>query len=87
MMMKKMIALAAATALTLGSTAAMAQTSASALSLRNAPAAKTTTVRANTAAKKSNQIVASPLLIIGVIIGAVVALELTGAIDIISDSP
>jgi hypothetical protein len=83
--MKKFIAMAAASALLLGSTAAQAG-SASALSLSNAPA-KTSAVRASTVAKKKNGIVpGSPIFIIGVILGAVVALELTGAINIIDDS-
>lgn len=76
-MFKKFAAAAAATALVFSTTAVAGP--ASKLSLSNA--------RATTAAKKSNEIVASPLLIIAGIIGVVAVLEVTGAIDIFSDSP
>lgn len=77
-MFKKFAAAAAATALVFSATAAQAG-AASSLSLSKA--------RATTAAKKSNDIVASPLFIVLGIIGVVAVLEVTGAINIFDDKP
>ena len=79
-MFKKFAAAAAATALVFSATAAQAG-SASALSLSNA--------RATTKAIKSNKQAGpiNPLFIVLGLVGVVAVLEVTGAIDIFSDSP
>ncbi|MBX3592947.1 hypothetical protein [Sphingomonas sp.] len=81
MSMKK-IAAAASAALLLASTAGVAQaSSAQSLSLSNA--------RVSTTSTKDEDAIGSmsPLIIIGGIIGTLAILEITGVIDIFSDSP
>jgi hypothetical protein len=88
MMFRKLAATVAATTLLLASTAAQAN-SASALSLRNAPAAAAVgKTRASTASKHESGILPfSPLFIILGIVATVGVLEVTGAINIFDDNP
>ncbi|RYY24803.1 MAG: hypothetical protein EOP62_15905 [Sphingomonadales bacterium] len=76
-MFKKFAAIAAASALVVSATAAQAGT-ASALSLRTA----TVTKKANKQAGPIN-----PLFIVLGLVGAVAVAEVTGVIDVFSDSP
>lgn len=77
MLFKKMATATAAAALLLAGTANAAQS----LSLANSPVAATVSKKSN---KQFGAI--SPLFIIGGILGTLVILEVTGAIDIIEDS-
>ncbi len=82
-MFRKIATIAAASSLVVASTAAQAS-SASALSLRNAPAYGTAaTSRAATPAKAESKLVpGGPLFFILGVIGVVAILEVTGAINI-----
>lgn len=83
-MFRKIATIAAVSSLLLASTAAQAS-SASALSLRNAPAYKTdaaTRIATTPAKGESRLLPGSPLFFILGVIGVVAILEVTGAINI-----
>ncbi|ATY31965.1 hypothetical protein [Sphingomonas psychrotolerans] len=80
-MFKKLAVIVAASSMLLATTAAQAG-SASALSLRNAPAAE---ARTSTAAQKESKLVGTPLFAIIGIVAVVALLEVTGVINIFGD--
>jgi hypothetical protein len=80
-MFKKLAVIVAASSMLLVTTAAQAS-SASALSLRNAPAVQT---RASTAGQKESKLEGTPLFAIIGIVAVVALLEVTGVINIFGD--